>query len=103
MSKKSRKKAAGDDQGVQGHLDGIKKDLEELRAKLGMTKQGDFSKLPIDAAKRLSDTASEIMKTASDVVEKTLKVAQYAAIGAIEGGKKALKEELKQKKKKKSQ
>jgi hypothetical protein len=42
------------------------------------------------------------MKTASEVVEKTLKVAQYAAIGAIEGGKKALKEETKQKKKEKS-
>jgi len=102
MSKKSKKKASGEDQAVQGHLEGIKKDLEELRAKLGMTKRGDFSKLPTDAAKKLSDTASEIMKTASEVVEKTLKVAQYAAIGAIEGGKKALKEEIKQKKEKKS-
>lgn len=102
MSKKSKKKDSRVEQAVQEHLDDIKKDLQELRAKLGMTKQGDFTKLPLDAAKKISDTASEIMKTASEVVEKTLKVAQYAAIGAIEGGKKALKEETKQKKKEKS-
>lgn len=101
MSKKSKKKDSGVEQAVQEHLDDIKKDLQELRAKLGMTKQGDFTKLPLDTAKKISDTASEIMKTASEVVEKTLN-AQYAAIGAIEGGKKALKEEIKQKKKEKS-
>ncbi len=100
MSKKSKKKDESDEQQVQEHLDDIKKDLEELRSKLGMAKRGDFTKLPMDAARKISDTASEIMKTATDVIEKTLKVAQHAAIGAIEGGKKALKEETKQKKKK---
>lgn len=100
MSKKSKKKDTLGEEKVQEHLDDIKKDLVELRSKLGMAKRGDFTRLPMEAARKISDTASEIMKTATDVVEKTLKVAQYAAIGAIEGGKKALKEETKQKKKK---
>jgi len=100
MSKKSKKKDDLGEHKMQEHLDDIKKDLEELRSKLGIAKRGDFSKLPMEAAKKVSDTASEIIKTASEVVEKTLKVAQYAAIGAIEGGKKALKEETKQKKRK---
>jgi hypothetical protein len=98
MAKKSRKDSAEESK-VEEHLDEIKKDLEELRAKLGMAQRGDFSKLPMEAAKRISDTSSEIIKTASDVVEKALKVAQYTALGAVEGAKKALKEETKQKKK----
>jgi len=98
MPKKSKKDSAGESK-VEEHLDEIKKDLEELRAKLGMARKGDFSKLPMEAAKRISDTSSEIIKAASDVVEKALKVAQYTALGAVEGAKKALKEETKQKKK----
>jgi hypothetical protein len=104
-SKKSTKKEEVDEKRVQEHLNEIKKDLQELRAKLGMTKRGDLTKLPVEAAKKLSETSSEIIKTASDVFERTLKVAQYAAFGAIEGAKKALrkeetKETTKQRKKK---
>ncbi|MGQ0793305.1 MAG: hypothetical protein ACT4NX_04365 [Deltaproteobacteria bacterium] len=80
----------------------IKRELEDLRSKLGLTKRSDLTKLPMDAARKVGDTASEIIKTASDVVEKALKVVQYAAVGAVEGGKKALKEEVRQKKSKKS-
>ena len=103
---KSSKKEKAEDKKVQEHLDEIKKDLEELRTKLGMTKRGDLTKLPMEAAKKLSDTSTEIIKTASDVFERTLKVAQYAAVGAIEGAKKGFhgetKQETKRQKKKKS-
>ena len=60
-----------------------------------MTRRSDLTKLPMEAAKKLSDTSTEIIKTASDVFERTLKVAQYAAVGAVEGAKKALHEETK--------
>ncbi|HSE83067.1 MAG TPA: hypothetical protein VLB01_00800 [Thermodesulfobacteriota bacterium] len=108
MAKKSKsaKKEKAEERKVQEHLDEIKKDLEELRTKLGMTKRGDLTKLPMEAARKLSDTSTEIIKTASDVFERTLKVAQYAAVGAVEGAKKALheetKKETKRQKKKKS-
>lgn len=94
------KKAKGKTEGkkVQENLEEIKKDLDDLRAKLGMTKRADFMQIPVDAAKQLGDTASEIIKKASDVFEKALKVAQYSAMGALEGGRKAIDEEFKQKK-----
>lgn len=98
---KSAKKEKPEEKKMQEHLDEIKKDLEELRNKLGMTKRGDLTKLPMEAAKKLSDTSTEIIKTASDVFERALKVAQYAAVGAVEGAKKALHEETKQKRQKK--
>ncbi len=102
MAKKSKstKKEKADEKKVQDHLDEIKKDLEELRNKLGMTRRSDLTKLPMEAARRLSDTSTEIIKTASDVFERTLRVAQYAAVGAVEGAKKALYEETKRQKKK---
>lgn len=102
MAKKSTKKevSVNEEQKVQEHLDEIKKDLEDLKEKLGMTKRSDLTRLPLEAARKIGDTASEIVKTASDVVEKSLKVVQFAALGAIEGGKKALKEETKRGKKK---
>jgi hypothetical protein len=96
MVKKAKRKTVG--KKVQDNLEEIKKDLDDLRAKLGMTKRGDFMQVPLGAAKQLGDTASEIIKKASDVFEKALKVAQYSAMGAIEGGKKAIDEEFKQKK-----
>lgn len=96
MVKKTKAKTT--DKKVQENLEEIKKDLDDLRAKLGMTKRGDFMQVPLDTAKKLGDTASEIIKKASDVFEKTLKIAQYSAMGALEGGKKAIDEEFKQKK-----
>jgi hypothetical protein len=91
-------KAKTTDKKVQENLEEIKRDLDDLRTKLGMAKRGDFMQVPLDTAKKLGDTASEIIKKASDVFEKALKVAQYSAMGALEGGKKAIDEEFKQKK-----
>ena len=96
MAKKPKRKAEG--KKVHDNLEEIKKDLDDLRAKLGMAKRGDFMQVPLDAAKQLGETASEIIKKASDVFEKALKVAQYSAMGALEGGKKAIDEEFKNKK-----
>jgi len=58
-----------------------------------MTEGKDFTKIPTEAAKKIGETASDVVKTASDIIEKAFKVAQSAAVGAIEGAKKALKEE----------
>lgn len=80
---------------VQKHLDDIQKDLKELRGKIGMPKKADFNKLSHDAAKSVSDTASEIIKTSSELLERAIKVVQYSAAGALEGGRKALHEQEK--------
>ena len=100
MAEKSKSK--GSDKKVHENLDQIKKDLDELRAKLGMTKRGDFTRLQLDVAKKVGETTSEIIKKASDVFEKALKVAQYSALGALEGGKRAFKEGKRKPEKKKS-
>lgn len=77
------------------HFDEIKKDIIKLRTKIGMTRKSDITKLSEDVAKKVSDSASEIMKSSADVLHKATKVLQFAALGAVEGGKKALKENKK--------
>jgi hypothetical protein len=77
------------------HLDEIKKDVMALKTKIGKTKQSDLTKLSGDVAKKVSHSASEIMKSSTDVLHKATKVLQFAALGAVAGGKKALKENKK--------
>lgn len=84
---------------VVQHLDDIKKDVMALKAKISKTRQSDISKLSEDVAKKVSDSASEIMKSSTDVLHKATKVLQFAALGAVEGGKKALKADKKPKRK----
>ncbi len=97
MSKKTKKESV-DEGKLQEDLEEIKKVLEELRVKLGMTERMGLTKVPAEAAKKIGETASEVVKTASDVIEKALKVVQFAAVGAMEGAKKALKEEAEEEK-----
>jgi len=80
---------------VVQHLDEIKKDVMALKTKIGKTKQSDLTKLSADVAKKVSDSASEIMKSSTDVLHKATKVLQFAVLGAVEGGKKALKQDKK--------
>ena len=84
---------------VELHLDEIKKDVMALKTKIGKTKQSDLTKLSADVAKKVSDSASDIMKSSTDVLHKATKVLQFAALGAVEGGKKALKEDKKPRRK----
>ena len=84
---------------IELHLDEIKKDVMALKTKIGKTKQSDLTKLSEDVAKKVSDSASEIMKSSTDVLHKATKVLQFAALGAVEGGKKALKENKKPRRK----
>jgi len=81
------------------HLDEIKKDVMALKTKIGKTKQSDLTKLSVDVAKKVSDSASEIMKSSTDVLHKATKVLQFVVLGAVEGGKKALKEDKKPRRK----
>ena len=80
---------------VVQHLDEIKKDVMALSAKIGKTKQSDLTKLSEDVAHKVSNSASDIMKSSADVLHKATKVLQFAALGAVEGGKKALKQDKK--------
>ncbi len=97
MPKKTRKES-DDEKRLQEDLEEIKKALEELRVKLGMTERMGLTRVPAEAAKKIGETASDVVKTASDVIEKALKVVQFAAVGAMEGAKKALKEEAEEEK-----
>lgn len=81
------------------HLEEIKKDVMALKTKIGKTKQSDLTKLSSDVAKKVSDSASEIMKSSTDVLHKATKVLQFAVLGAVEGGKKAMKEDKKPRRK----
>lgn len=84
---------------VVQHLDDIKKDVLALKAKISKTKQSDLAKLSEDVAKKVSDSASDIMKSSTDVLHKATTVLQFAALGAVEGGKKALKQDKKPRRK----
>ena len=92
--KPSKPKVESKDKVIQ-HFDDIKKDILELRTRIGVSRRSDFTKLSEDVAKKVGDSASEIMKHSADVLHKATKVLQFAALGAVEGGKKALKEEKK--------
>lgn len=86
-----------DEKKFQEELEKIKADLEELRNKIGMPEEKDITKLPVEAAKKVSETASDVVKAAMEIAEKAIKVVSSAAVGAVEGAKKALTEEEKQK------
>jgi len=71
---------------LQKHLDNVKKDLKELTTKIGKANRTELSKLSYEASKTVGDTASDIIKNSSVLLEKASKVLH----GAIEGGKKAI-------------
>lgn len=89
MAKKGRKESE-EERKLQRDLDEMKKTLADLRVKLGMTGKRDLTKVPTKAAKRIGETASDVVKMASEVVERALRVVQFAAFGAMEGAKRAL-------------
>ena len=58
-----------------------------------MSEEKDITKLPLEVVKKVTDTASEVAKTAMEIAEKAVKVVTSAATGAVEGAKKAIKED----------
>jgi len=76
---------------LQKHLDNVKRDLKELTTKIGKTNRSELSKLSYEASKTVGDTASEIIKSSSVLLDKAFKVLH----GAIDGGKKAMEKERK--------
>ena len=82
-----------EEKNLQQELEKIKAELEELRKKIGMSEEKDITKLPLEVVRKVTDTASEVAKTALEIAEKAVKVVSYAATGAVEGAKKAIKEE----------
>ncbi|MCS7262667.1 MAG: hypothetical protein N3C13_03180 [Aquificaceae bacterium] len=74
-------------------LEKIKAELEELRRKMGMTEEKSLKDLPAEALSKVMEVSKEIVKTAADIGERALKVVKYSVEGAVEGAKKALKEE----------
>ena len=76
---------------LQKHLDNVKRDLKELTTKIGKTNRSELSKLSYEASKTVGDTASEIIKSSSVLLDKAFKVLH----GAIDGGKKAMEKEMK--------
>ena len=82
-------KTSGSD--LQKHLDTVKKDLKVLTDKISKTNRSELSKLSYEASKTVGDTASDIIKNSSVLLDKAFKVLN----GAIDGGKKAMEQEKK--------
>ena len=76
---------------LQKHLDNVKKDLKELTTKISKANRTELSKLSYEASKTVGETASEIIKSSSVLLDKASKVLH----GAIDGGKKAMEKENK--------
>ena len=76
-------------------LERIKAELEELRKKLGAAEEKSIKDLPAEALSKVMDVSKEIVKTAAEIGEKALKVVRFSVEGAVEGAKRALKEEEK--------
>lgn len=76
---------------LQKHLDNVKRDLKELTTKISKANRTELSKLSYEASKTVGDTASDIIKSSSVLLEKASKVLH----GAIDGGKKAMEKEKK--------
>jgi len=74
---------------LQKHLDTVKKDLKVLTNKIGKANRTELSKLSYEASKTVGDTASDIIKNSSVLLDKAFKVLN----GAIDGGKKAMEKE----------
>jgi hypothetical protein len=87
--KTPRKSVSGSE--LQKHLDNVKKDLKQLTTKISKANRAELSKLSYDASKTVGDTASEIIKSSSVLLDKAFKVLH----GAVEGGKKAMEKEKK--------
>jgi len=97
-----KKKTEATEKELERLLEEVKKDLEELREKLGMTEETDLTKLPLEVLSKVRETASEVagkalevVKSAAKIAEKSVEVVKSGAIGAVEGAKKAIKEEQK--------
>lgn len=102
---RARKSTKPKDDGMKDimkHFEDIRDDIVNLSNKIGMTKKSHFTKLSEDVAKKVSDSTAEIMKNSADVLNKATKVMQFAAMGAVEGGKKALEENEKPKPKRRT-
>ncbi|MCS7306981.1 MAG: hypothetical protein NZ526_00345 [Aquificaceae bacterium] len=76
-------------------LERIKAELEELRKKMGAAEEKGIKDLPAEALSKVMDVSKEIVKTAAEIGEKALKVVRFSVEGAVEGAKRALKEEEK--------
>ncbi|MDM7266105.1 MAG: hypothetical protein P3W89_000455 [Aquificaceae bacterium] len=76
-------------------LEKIKAELEELKKKLGMAEEKSLKELPAEALSKVMEVSKEIVKTTAEIGEKALRVVRYSVEGAVEGAKKALKEEEK--------
>ncbi len=88
-----KKNKSLDEKRLQKELEIIKRELEELKVKLELSQKTDISKLPLDAVRKVGETTSEVVKSATDMVDKAVKVAQSVTRSAYKGSKKSLKEE----------
>ncbi len=74
-------------------LERIKAELEELKKKMGVAEEKGLKDVPAEALSKVMDISKEIVKTAAEIGEKAIKVVKFSVEGAVEGAKKALKEE----------
>lgn len=77
-------------------LERIKAELEELKKKLGMAEEKSLRELPTEALSKVMEVSKEIVKTTAEIGEKALRVVRYSVEGAVEGAKKALKEDIRE-------
>lgn len=74
-------------------LERVKAELEELKKKMGEAEEKSLKHLSMEALSKIMDLSKDIVKVTAEIGEKALKVVKYSVEGAVEGAKKALKEE----------
>ncbi|MEN3034122.1 MAG: hypothetical protein ABDH18_03950 [Aquificaceae bacterium] len=77
-------------------LEKIKQELEELKKKLSETEGRSIKDLPAETLSKIADVGKDIVKAATDIGEKALRVVKSSIEGAVEGAKRAIKDENKQ-------
>lgn len=94
---------------IQDRLDreltDIIKTLDELRTKISRAERmkWDFAKWRSEALHKVTESSSDVVKSATEVLERTMKISQAVTMGALEGARKALEEKKLEEEKKEAQ
>lgn len=78
---------------ISQELEKIKQELEELKKKLAETEGKSIKDLPAETLSKVAEIGKDIVKTATDIGEKALRVVKSSVEGAVEGAKRAMKDE----------
>ncbi len=74
-----KKRLSLDEKRIQKELETVKRELEELKSKLETREAAEIGQLPFKALEKAGERTAEMVKTATSIMDKALKVANLAA------------------------